>query len=561
MRLRLRLFLFAAVAMTLVIAERTISLIHLHADNLAAAESHVMDLAERSVGHYRQTIAVAQAVLLTLASDRHVIAGAETGLPPIAADEPSGAPSSSACAALTPVSDAFAEIDSLSLVTRDGIIRCSTVPSAVGLDISSRSYTRIALRGIANIESVRRSLVIDRPAIYAAQPIAAGNDTGVLAVILARVSMAELFPGGTFAELGPGGQAMVVGPDGTLLTAYPEGTYGMGLDLSHTAPVAKAMMYTRGTVLAAGPDGAQRIYAYARLPGTNMHLLVGVDQNSALGPAERAAWHAGLTMLAIGLAVLIGLAMIGERLIVVPIRSLAARLVRFGHGDANALQVRERVAELQPLAVAFETMANELSARETALRNANRHLNSLASLDALTGIPNRRSFDAVLPLQWNKAPQLALLMIDIDNFKLYNDHYGHKEGDRCIRSVAQALATTVRGSDVIARIGGEEFAVLMPDADIGTAADVADRLRRAVEALAIPHANAAGVVTVSVGAAACQPAPSLSPSELFVAADQALYAAKRAGRNGVRRADAPALHGVASSPEEGRPGGGTDAGG
>nr|WP_246339938.1 diguanylate cyclase [Ancylobacter tetraedralis] len=206
-------------------------------------------------------------------------------------------------------------------------------------------------------------------------------------------------------------------------------------------------------------------------------------------------------------------------------------------------------------------MANELSARETALRNANRHLNSLASLDALTGIPNRRSFDAVLPLQWNKAPQLALLMIDIDNFKLYNDHYGHKEGDRCIRSVAQALATTVRGSDVIARIGGEEFAVLMPDADIGTAADVADRLRRAVEALAIPHANAAGVVTVSVGAAACQPAPSLSPSELFVAADQALYAAKRAGRNGVRRADAPALHGVASSPEEGRPGGGTDAGG
>lgn len=547
--------------MTLVIAERTVSLIRLHTDNLAAAEGRVMDLAERSISRYRQTIAVTQAVLLTLASDRNVIAVAETGPPSIAPDDPSGPPGSSACTTLTPVSEAFAEIDSLTVVTPDGIARCSTVPGAVGLDISSRSYIQIALRGIANIESVRRSLVTDKPAIYAAQPILAQNGGGVIAVIVGRVSIAELFPNGTFAELGPGAQAMVVGPDGTLLTAYPEGTYGMGLDLSHTVPVAKAMMYTRGTVLAAGPDGVQRVYAYARLPGTNMHLLVGLDQGLVFGPAERAAWDAGLTMLAIGLAVLIGLAVIGERLVVAPIHALADSLVRFGHGDAGALQTQVLVTELQPLAVAFEAMAHELSVRETALRNANRHLNSLASLDALTGIPNRRSFDAVLPLQWNSAPQLALLMIDIDSFKLYNDHYGHKEGDRCIRLVAQALATTLRGSDVIARIGGEEFAVLMPDADIGTAADVADRLRRAVEGLAIPHATAAGLVTISVGAAACHPAPSLSPSELFVAADQALYAAKRAGRNVVRRADTVALDGAVRIIEDDRPGGGTDAGG
>nr|WP_255607216.1 GGDEF domain-containing protein [Ancylobacter sp. Lp-2] len=180
-------------------------------------------------------------------------------------------------------------------------------------------------------------------------------------------------------------------------------------------------------------------------------------------------------------------------------------------------------------------MAEELTHREEALRSANRRLSSLASLDPLTGIANRRSFDAVFAVQWSTARHLGVLMIDIDDFKLYNDHYGHMDGDRCLHRIAQALAGAVAGTDVIARIGGEEFAVLLPGATLASAAELAERLRLAVEELGIDHApSLRGPVTVSIGCATCAPAPGLYGGDLMLAADQALYAAKQAGRNRVR---------------------------
>nr|WP_250152388.1 diguanylate cyclase [Ancylobacter radicis] len=202
-------------------------------------------------------------------------------------------------------------------------------------------------------------------------------------------------------------------------------------------------------------------------------------------------------------------------------------------------------------------MSSELTRRENALRNANRRLNSLASLDPLTGIANRRSFDTVFALQWSAGQPLAILLIDIDAFKSFNDRYGHRAGDGCIRAVAQLMAGTVRASDVVARIGGEEFAVLMPGASLTAAADVAERLREAVEGLAIAHADQpGGIATVSIGAAACTPTPDLAPGDLFVAADLALYASKNAGRNRVRLAEKVAPGMAATVPGGGRRGAG-----
>ncbi len=208
----------------------------------------------------------------------------------------------------------------------------------------------------------------------------------------------------------------------------------------------------------------------------------------------------------LGFIILVTFWVTGERLIVAPVQSLADRLVRFGRGEtAEAPTARTLITELQPLVTAFEAMAGELTRRESALRNANHRLNSLASLDPLTGIANRRSFDAALALQWNTVSQLAVLMIDIDKFKTFNDLYGHKEGDGCIRLVAQTMASTLRGTDLLARLGGEEFAVLMPSASLRAATEAAQRLRRAVETVAIPHRGGpAGVVTVSIGCAACR---------------------------------------------------------
>lgn len=559
--LRLRLAAFAALAMTLVIAERTVSVFRLHADNLAAAERHVMELLDRSVGRYEATLSTVRAVLLTLASDRDTVPAdflpaAEAAAGAASTPTPSQTPDNTeACRPLGQVAKAFPAIESLSIIDTNGIVRCGTAPGAAGLDISGRDYVQIALRGISNVEPVLRSYITSRSAIYAAQPIVDPNGGRVIGAMVARIGVNELFPHGTLAELGAGTEVILVSPVGTVMLSYPEGTLGQGLDLSNVAPVARALSHTRGTTLAEGPDGVQRVYAYTRVTGTNMHLLVGVDQTVVMAPAERSTWSAGLTMLIVGLIILVGLWVAGERLVVAPIQALADRLIRFGHGDIEPPKSTVLIAELQPLTNAFEAMALELTRRETALRSANRRLNSLASLDPLTGIANRRSFDAILALQWNSVPQLAMLILDIDNFKSFNDSYGHKEGDRCIRAIAQTLASTVRGTDMVARVGGEEFAVLMPNAEIGTATEVAERLRRAVERLAIPHAKGAtGSVTISVGCAACRPTLELSPSNLYVAADQALYAAKHAGRNAVRAAVDGIVADPANAAEALRPG-------
>lgn len=169
-------------------------------------------------------------------------------------------------------------------------------------------------------------------------------------------------------------------------------------------------------------------------------------------------------------------------------------------------------------------------------------LEQLAGMDGLTGIPNRRRFDETLTLEWNRTRRhgapLALILLDIDFFKSYNDHYGHPQGDDCLRKVAAVLAATLqRASDTLARYGGEEFAAILPDTSLDSAVDMAELMRCRVMDLAIPHgySRVAACVTVSLGVAACIPAERNSAAELVEAADGALYQAKHAGRNRVRQ--------------------------
>jgi diguanylate cyclase (GGDEF)-like protein len=165
-------------------------------------------------------------------------------------------------------------------------------------------------------------------------------------------------------------------------------------------------------------------------------------------------------------------------------------------------------------------------------------LRKLSSVDGLTGIANRRSFEEDFDKEWRRAARhqapLTLLLSDVDHLRPYNDAYGYLAGDDCLRMVAQAMAKSMmRPGDVIARYGGEEFVGLMPDTDAKGSQVVADRLLNAVRALALPHAHsdAAPIVTVSIGIAACMPHRDNDRSGLFKLAGDALYAAKTAGRN------------------------------
>jgi diguanylate cyclase (GGDEF)-like protein len=185
---------------------------------------------------------------------------------------------------------------------------------------------------------------------------------------------------------------------------------------------------------------------------------------------------------------------------------------------------------------------------EEMLRKANRALYHQATTDALTGIPNRRSFDEYLEREWRrmvreKAP-LSLIMCDIDLFKNYNDLYGHQGGDACLHAVAQAIQSgAVRPGDFVARYGGEEFVVVLPATPAKGALHIAEAIRKAVHRLRLPHGSSQvdNFVTLSLGVSSTLPSAESTPEELLQVADAALYDAKQKGRNRVIPRDIESL--------------------
>ncbi len=212
----------------------------------------------------------------------------------------------------------------------------------------------------------------------------------------------------------------------------------------------------------------------------------------------------------------------------------------------NALRENERINHA--LNSAQEQMREEIQRRqqfEGELRKANYRLERLSTTDPLTGLANRRRFMEALTAEWNRSLRnrnsIGMSMIDIDFFKTYNDRYGHLAGDHCLQQVAKALKTAVRNTDIPARYGGEEFAIIFPSTNFETVHQVADRARKAVSGIKMPHAdNPLGILTVSVGVAAVIPSAKTAVTQLIAFADTALYEAKRDGRNRVRgHASAP----------------------
>lgn len=188
----------------------------------------------------------------------------------------------------------------------------------------------------------------------------------------------------------------------------------------------------------------------------------------------------------------------------------------------------------------FVNVVRDISARKAAEEEqhlAFRLVESLAMIDGLTGIANRRRFDDTLEQELRRAMRdgslISLLMIDVDHFKLYNDLYGHVMGDSCLRQIAVAVQEVMhRSSDLLARYGGEEFVVVLPNTDSHGAMRIAEQIRGAVEYCSLPHlGNPHSVVTVSIGCATQSLTPESNSNLLLEAADHALYEAKSAGRN------------------------------
>lgn len=244
-------------------------------------------------------------------------------------------------------------------------------------------------------------------------------------------------------------------------------------------------------------------------------------------------------------------------LAVVLLSLLVARLAATGHAlmggiadHATIVEAQELILTIGIVGLGFAVLLRELRANERQLEDkvrertrvieaSNAKLATLSTTDGLTGVANRRHFDHVLAGEWLRAKRtgqaLALVMLDIDLFKRFNDRYGHQDGDACLREAARVFQAHSRhGVDLVARYGGEEFAVIAPATDEAGATRLAASLRQALEGLGIAHADSPfGIVTVSLGVAALVPGEDEGPDVLLRRADAALYRAKAAGRNNV----------------------------
>ncbi len=236
-----------------------------------------------------------------------------------------------------------------------------------------------------------------------------------------------------------------------------------------------------------------------------------------------------------------------------PLVALSKRIgfVFFSSNQPNAYSERHvellmRVAGQISLVVEKSRLYAELLRTKSQLEAANQRLNQMATLDGLTGVPNRRTMDEMLDNAWrraarNRAP-LSLILIDIDGFKDFNDRFGHVEGDRCLIRVANMMRSTLRRpDDFLGRYGGEEFLAFPASAPVESAVGLAERLRTLVEQLRLEIQASGEVarVTISVGVAGVDSPSSGSVADLIASADRALYGAKAAGKNRVVRASSP----------------------
>ncbi|MBA4036629.1 MAG: GGDEF domain-containing protein [Bradyrhizobium sp.] len=437
-------------------------------------------------------------------------------------------------------------IRSIMLVSKDGVVQCSTLNIQVGLTIGDRDYFRKAQQTRDFVFSdYLFGKTNNRPIMMAAYPVAAINPEED-AVVVAGMNLDWLSR--IMAKLGgrPGISSVLIDSTGVVLAAPPDQASMIGQPLDNL-PMLSAISYKAlssnsdtGSISFSASDGSRRAISFARIPGTQSRLIVSIDEAAVTEAINREIRTAYLQLGFVCLFVLLGALIGAEKLIIKPIELMTGMAKRFGEGDASARVSRSRLpAEFMPLARAFNAMAAQLSQRERELVATNDRLTVMASIDMLSGLANRRGFQSRLDFEWLKAQQnnteLALLMIDVDHFKLYNDTYGHPEGDACLTRLGEALADLAAGTMGFAgRYGGEEFCLLLPNTGSIRALEIGEAVRAAIQDLGMPHVTSSHhTVTVSVGVAATLPNAAQSPGDLIEAADAALYAAKHRGRNTV----------------------------
>ncbi|SDT27949.1 diguanylate cyclase domain-containing protein [Bradyrhizobium canariense] len=528
--IRARLALLALIVVAPLMLDRARSLEDARAKQLAHATQEFAELAQHSADTQREVISSVETMLKSAAYIRSSAGGVGRSCDILRASLPVNLP----------------WIRALMIVGGDGHVQCATRNTLVGLDLSGRTYLKQAREARDVVFSdFLFSMATDLPIVMAAFPVSAIKEDSD-AVIVAGVNIDWMSK--IMGNLGgrPGISAVLIDSTGTVLAAPADqaSMVGRALDtvplLSAIAEKAIDTEQDQGSVSFVAADGSKRVVNFARIPGTQSRLIVSIDETKVSAAINRDIRTAYLQLGFVCLFILLGALIAAEKLIINPIEMMAAMAKRFGQGDWSARAASSRLpAEFVPLARAFNAMAARLAERERELIATNDRLTVMASIDMLSGLANRRGFQSRLDFEWMKAQQydseLSLLMIDVDHFKLFNDTYGHPEGDACLSRLGETLAGIAADTMGFAgRYGGEEFCLLLPNTDSVRALEIGEMVRRAVWDQAMPHTTSVYQnVTVSVGVASTRPNDAQRPGDLIEAADAALYAAKHRGRNAV----------------------------
>jgi len=528
--IRARLALLAVMLVAPLLLERARSLEDTRARQIAQASEELSNLARHSADAQREVVSSVETILKSAAYIRASAGGIARSCDMMRASLPANLP----------------WIRTILIVDGNGRVQCSTTNAFVGLDLSDRAYMK-------KTRETRDFVLSDflfakptnSPIVMAAYPVSAINPESD-SVILAAVSLDWMSKILGNLSGRPGVMAALIDSTGTIMAAPADQASMIGRSLDNV-PLLSAIAEKALTSEAAsdslsffGTDGSKRMLSFIRIPGTESRLIVNIDEAKVTAAINREIRTAYLQLCFVCLFVLLGALIAAEKLIINPIEVMTGMAKRFGEGDSSARVSRSRLpSEFMPLARAFNAMAAQLSQRERELVATNDRLTVMASIDMLSGLANRRGFQSRLDFEWMKAQQynceLSLLMIDVDHFKLYNDTYGHPEGDTCLTRLGETLAGIAADTMGFAgRYGGEEFCLLLPNTGPVRALEIGEAVRSAVQDLALPHETSSyKTVTVSVGVAVTLPNEGQRPGDLIEAADAALYAAKHAGRNTV----------------------------
>ena len=545
---RVRLMILAVIAVMPLLLERIHNEEFERGERIQAAYKQALDVARQGAAEQNKVIVSVRAILQVVATARATF----------------DASNDECNRFLAKIAKPVPWIKALSVANLQGRIICSSEPVTLGLDISALPHF---LKAVDTGEFVLSDYYVGTrikvPLITLALAQRGANN-GAAAVVLGLLDL-SWFERVAETFVPPSGFMLMIDGNGTILAQYPNHEDLIGQQFAGQPLVRNMLSQPEGFLTEAAFDGVRRIYGYIQLPGTHAHITVGFDEKEVLARVDREMWKAFAELAVVAAFMLLGIWFGGDRLLVRPIRALAQVAGRIGRGDIKTHAAElPWAAEFIPLALALDDMAGQLLEREQELRDSNSQLRELAQVDALTGLANRRAFNERLAAEWTLAVKLkrpiAVLMIDVDHFKLFNDLYGHVQGDACLRKVSgvlmsatraaseplmpalamelppalQRLSAHARRSDFAARYGGEEFAVLLPGADLDNAMEIAERLCRGVESLLMAHAGTSwGFVSISVGVTSVLASELAGPQDLTETADGALYQAKRQGRNRV----------------------------